>query len=502
MGIELRAPIDAIAAPLNSLRPGERDQWRTRYSRQLLAIDFFMVCFAVVLTHVIDSVRAADASIDWRSQPAATSTLISAGIALAWLTLLNWNGARSPRVIDTGSGEYRKLLSSALHLFGPLAIVALVLGLDDARTYLAITLPLGLTGLILGRLIWRLRTARRQTPHAHQRSVLIVGSTEAARTMAAAFSRSRPVRYRVAGVCTPDRLPAADSAVIEIDGRSIPIVGDDRSVVRAARRVGADTVAVMATNHLGPSDIRRMAWDLDLAGVELIVAPGVIDISKTRMTSQLLEGMPMLHIDGPQYDRAMSLHKAAFDTCFAILALILVAPLMLVIAAAVKLTSKGPIFYLSERIGVDGKPFRMIKFRSMYADADRQAPALITSNGGNPLFFKLKNDPRITPVGQFIRKYSLDELPQFLNVLRRDMSVVGPRPQVRREVRSYNGVTRRRLLVMPGITGLWQVSGRSDLAPEESVELDLFYVENWSMLLDMSIIGKTITTVARGDGAY
>ncbi|MGX1807571.1 sugar transferase [Nocardia sp. NPDC055321] len=467
----------------------------------MLAIDFFMVCFAVVLTHVIELGRTPDAPIEWWPSTESPGTAISAGIALAWLALLNWNGARSPRVIDTGSGEYRKLLSSALHLFGPLAIVALVLELDAARTYLAITLPLGLSGLILGRLVWRLRSARRRTPHAQQRSVLIVGSADAARTMAAAFSRSRPVRYRVVGVCTPDRLPEADAA-IEIDGRSIPIVGDDRSVVRAARRVGADTVAVMATNHLGPSDIRRMAWDLDLAGVELIVAPGVIDISKTRMTSHLLEGMPMLHIDGPQYDRAMSLHKAAFDTCFAILALILVAPLMLVIAAAVKLTSKGPIFYLSERIGVDGKPFRMIKFRSMYADAERQAPALITGNGGNPLFFKLKNDPRITPVGQFIRKYSLDELPQFLNVLRRDMSVVGPRPQVRREVRSYNGVTRRRLLVMPGITGLWQVSGRSDLAPEQSVELDLFYVENWSMLLDMSIIGKTITTVARGEGAY
>jgi lipopolysaccharide/colanic/teichoic acid biosynthesis glycosyltransferase len=182
--------------------------------------------------------------------------------------------------------------------------------------------------------------------------------------------------------------------------------------------------------------------------------------------------------------------------------LLAIAPTLLGIALAVKATSPGPVFYLSERIGRGGKPFRMIKFRSMFVNADSNIAALIERNGANPVFFKMKDDPRITPIGRVIRKFSLDELPQFLNVLRGEMSVVGPRPQVQREVDSYDGNMRRRLLVKPGVTGLWQVSGRSDLSLEDSVRLDLSYVENWSMVLDLLLIAKTIGAVARGEGAY
>jgi exopolysaccharide biosynthesis polyprenyl glycosylphosphotransferase len=212
--------------------------------------------------------------------------------------------------------------------------------------------------------------------------------------------------------------------------------------------------------------------------------------------------MPMLHIAKPQYDRAKSTGKAVFDVCFAAAVLLAITPALLGIALAVKATSPGPVFYLSERIGRGGKPFRMIKFRSMFVNADSNIAALIERNGGNPVFFKMKDDPRITPIGRVIRKFSLDELPQFLNVLHGEMSVVGPRPQVQREVDSYDGNMRRRLLVKPGVTGLWQVSGRSDLSLEDSVRLDLSYVENWSMVLDLLLIAKTIGAVARGEGAY
>ncbi len=150
------------------------------------------------------------------------------------------------------------------------------------------------------------------------------------------------------------------------------------------------------------------------------------------------------------------------------------------------------MLYKSERIGLDGKPFQMLKFRTMVDGADKQVAALLSENEGAGVLFKMKHDPRITPVGRFLRKFSLDELPQFLNVLRREMSVVGPRPPLRREVEAYDGEVRRRLLVKPGLTGLWQVSGRSDLSWDETVRLDLSYVENWSMMQDILIVGKTI----------
>lgn len=500
MVFELQGTAGAVDLRSHFLRPGERDRWRTRYVRRLLVTDIAVVSAAVLLAQFGTLEWSKSWAFDWEPHFQGRHTAISVAIVLAWLAFLSASDTRSPRVIGTGGAEYRKLVSSSLHLFGLIAIVSLTMKFDLTRNYLSIALPLGLLGLVLTRFLWRRHAARRRAVGGYQRSVLVVGSAAAARSMAMAFSRHQMFGYHVVGVCVSDRPEDAGRSEIEVGGRTIPIVGDDRSVVRAARRTGADTVAVMATDHLGPQDIRTMAWDLHAFGAELIVAPGVFNISETRMTSQLLAGMPMLHIEKPQYDRAMSIRKAIFDILFATVALIFVAPIMIAIAAAVKFTSKGPVFYLSERIGVDGKPFRMIKFRSMQADAERQVGALI--DGANPLFFKMKQDPRVTPVGQFLRKYSLDELPQFFNVLRRDMSVVGPRPQVRREVHSYDGIMRRRLLVKPGVTGLWQVSGRSDLTPAESVELDLSYVENWSMSLDVGIIVKTVNTVARGDGAY
>jgi exopolysaccharide biosynthesis polyprenyl glycosylphosphotransferase len=214
-------------------------------------------------------------------------------------------------------------------------------------------------------------------------------------------------------------------------------------------------------------------------------------------------GLPLIRVDRPCYSGAKRFQKRAFDVCFATLALVVSLPLLLVIAVAIKLTSRGPVLYRSERIGLDGKPFSIIKFRSMVADADAQLASLTAlneSDGG--VLFKLRRDPRVTNVGRVIRRFSIDELPQFVNVLNRQMSVVGPRPPLRREAETYDDQVRRRLLVRPGITGLWQVSGRSDLSWEDSVRLDLSYVENWSMLNDLLIVVKTLRAVAKGAGAY
>jgi len=215
-----------------------------------------------------------------------------------------------------------------------------------------------------------------------------------------------------------------------------------------------------------------------------------------------IAGLPLLYIDKPQYQGAKRFQKRAFDFAFALAAVTVSLPLLLIAAAAVKMTSKGPVFYRAERIGIDGKPFMMLKFRTMSEDADRELQNLLSANESDGLLFKIKNDPRITPVGRVLRRFSIDELPQFINVLRQEMSVVGPRPPLRREVEAYDDDVQRRLLVKPGVTGLWQVSGRSDLPWDKAVRLDLSYVDNWSMVGDVLIIAKTLRAVIERRGAY
>ena len=209
-----------------------------------------------------------------------------------------------------------------------------------------------------------------------------------------------------------------------------------------------------------------------------------------------------MHIEKPQYHGAKRFQKRAFDFCFALAALTGTLPILLVTAIAIKITSRGPVFYSSERIGIDGKPFSMLKFRTMVQDADKQLESLLGNNESDGLLFKIRDDPRVTPVGRVLRRFSIDELPQFINVLRQEMSVVGPRPPLRREVEAYDDDVQRRLLVKPGVTGLWQVSGRSDLSWDKAVRLDLSYVDNWSMVGDILIIAKTVRAVFQRKGAY
>ncbi|WP_280263986.1 sugar transferase [Nocardia wallacei] len=524
MNFELRA---GAATRASGTPRSERERWQLEYARRLWVGDLVVVGLAVATAQVIRFGGPVDPPLASTLPLEVRYTVVSILLGLVWAAFLAAAGARSPRVIGSGTEEYRRLVAATLRLFGVIAMLSLIFRFDIARGYLAIALPLGLAGLMVQRRLWRRWVAGHRLSGRYAVRVLVVGRPRGpgapgagggpprgrggagggggggarrapAPAMVAAFSRDPSSGYHVVGVCTPD----GDTPDLEVAGRTIPVVGDDRSVLDAVRATGADTVAVTATDNLGPSDFRRLAWELDSPGVELIVAPGLVDIAGTRLTHRLVADMPMLHVEKPQYDRAKSIGKAVFDCCFAGAALLAIAPVLIAIALAVKITSPGPVFYLSERIGRGGKPFRMMKFRSMYADAEARAADLIAADGGNPLYFKMREDPRVTPVGRVIRKYSLDELPQFFNVLRGDMSVVGPRPQVRREVDSYDGTMRRRLLVKPGVTGLWQVSGRSDLSIEDAIRLDLSYVENWSMVLDLLLIARTMGAVTRGDGAY
>lgn len=474
-------------------RPSRREKRHFRHSKRLIVSDAAIICLALTAATVI---VVAD-------QPKTVLTYAVGSVALAalWMAALGLTGYRARRVVGRSVSEYTSIVLATLQLFGLIAIGALLLHIDLSRSYLAIAFPAGLLGLLVSRSQWRRVAAAELSRAEHQISVLVVGGPRTAAEVAATFVRDPGAGYRVVGICTPAG-PTAEHDVIDIDGQSVPIVGIDQAIADAVRHTGAHTVALAATDHLHPTEIRRLIWELDSLGVDLMIAPGLVDIAEDRLHSRPVAGMAMFEVAKPQYEGANSPAKRAFDLVFTTVAMIVVAPLFALTALAVRLSSPGPVFYVSERIGLEGTTFKMLKFRSMCDGADADAPAMIAADGSGPVFWKDKDDPRITVVGKVIRKFSIDELPQFINVLRGDMSVVGPRPQVRREVDAYDDLVRRRLAVKPGLTGLWQVSGRSDLRVEEAVRLDLSYIENWSPIRDLVIIAKTIKTVLRGDGAY
>ncbi|MDI6629531.1 MAG: sugar transferase [Rhodococcus sp. (in: high G+C Gram-positive bacteria)] len=475
-----------------------RRVWEQRYIRRLRVTDVVAVVTAVGLAHVV---RFGDVEV-----AGISSTVTYAGVSVVlaglWIAFLAIFRTRSTRVIGNGAEEYRRIVSATFRLFGVIAIVSLLFRIEFARLYLAIALPVGLLALLLSRWIWRNVVSRLRGRGEYKTSVLIVGSRTAAVSMAQSFEKSSASGFAVVGICMPG-YEAPRDGVVHIEGTDIPVLGDEHDVLDAIEECGADTVAVTATEHLGHKGIRKMIWDLEKTDVDLVVAPGVVDVAGPRLVMRPVAGFPLIHVEKPQYNGATRFSKTAFDFTFAALVLVMISPILMAVAIAVKSTSRGPVFYKSERMGIDGKPFSMIKFRSMTVDADKQVTQLLDENeGAGGVLFKMRDDPRVTPVGKVLRRFSLDELPQFVNVLKREMSVVGPRPPLRREVETYNGEVRRRLLVKPGVTGLWQVSGRSDLSWEETVRLDLSYVENWSMVGDLLIIAKTMKAVVGSDGAY
>jgi exopolysaccharide biosynthesis polyprenyl glycosylphosphotransferase len=422
--------------------------------------------------------------------------------ALLWLTALSMFRTRSRRIIGGGIDEYRHVLNASFWTFGVIAIASLLLKMDITRGYLAVALPVGTAGLLLGRHFWSVQIARQRAQGACQTAVLAIGDKRAVSVLARELMRKPALGYRIVGVGIPG-YGAPMGEAITVSGEEIPILGDEDAALAAIRECGANTVAITGTEHFGVDGIRRLAWQLEAMDVDLVVSPGVIDIAGQRLSMRPVSGYALIHVEKPQYEGANRFQKRAFDFCFALAALMAISPILICAAIAIKLTSPGPVFYVAERIGLDGKPFRMLKFRTMVVDAEARLAALVAQNDSpGAVLFKMREDPRITAVGKLLRRYSIDELPQFVNALKGDMSVVGPRPPLRPEVETYDGEVKRRLLVKPGVTGLWQISGRSDLSWEDSVRLDLSYVENWSMASDVVIILKTIRAVLSHQGAY
>ena len=488
-----------VLEPGSHISQSVKSGWPRTYVRRLAATDAAAIIASVAIAQLV---RFGTDPATFRSEVLAYSyTAVSAVLILAWFSALILFRSREPRVVGTGVEEFRRVARASTALFGTVAIVSFLFKLEVARGYLAVALPLGLMSLLLTRWLWRRWLVKQRSEGRFVSTVVVVGSHSAAAAMAHEFERVRGAGYRVAGVCVPGWGTGKGDSV-NVDGHPVPVLGDETAVIDALRATGASVVAVSNTEYLGTGGMRALAWQLEAVDADLVVAPGVIDVAGPRLQIHPVAGLPLLHVDRPQYRGAVKSRKLALDLIGAGIWLLLLWPLFLVVAILIKLDSRGPVFYRAERIGLNGKPFAMLKFRTMVVDAEERRIALLGRNEGAGPLFKMRHDPRVTKVGRWLRRLSIDEAPQLINVLRGQMSLVGPRPPLRSEVATYSGDVHRRLLVKPGITGLWQVSGRSDLSWEESVRLDLFYVENWSLIQDLVIVWRTIGAVCKSAGAY
>jgi exopolysaccharide biosynthesis polyprenyl glycosylphosphotransferase len=468
--------------------------WRARYARALLFTDALCVVSAVALAQYL--------RFGGSEGTGRTYASVSLVVAAMWMAALSINNSRSERVIGSGAEEYRRVWLGTASVFGAVAVTSMMLKLEIARGYLMIAMPTGALLLIGSRWLARRLVAREREKYGHFMSrVLVVGCASAATDLISALSRDRSAGYSVVGAIIHG---SKGQAALTVPGvGAIPTYGDQVAVLDAVAETQCDSVAVAATDRLHGQGIKELSWELEKLDIELLVAPGVVDVAGPRLHMRPMAGLPLIYVEKPQYHGAKRFQKRLFDISFSATVLVLAAPIFLAVALAIKLTSRGPVFYRQERIGLNGEAFEMIKFRTMVDGADAMLNRLVDRNdspGG--VLFKMREDPRVTPVGRYLRRFSVDEIPQFINVLKGQMSVVGPRPPLPTEVAAYDHQVMRRLLVRPGITGLWQVSGRSDLSWEDSVRLDLFYVENWSMVADFVIALKTARVMISQSGAY
>jgi exopolysaccharide biosynthesis polyprenyl glycosylphosphotransferase len=484
--------------PVPTSHASSTRRWQHPYSRRLRITDSLIVCASVMLAQYV---RFGDLP-DTSGYPGQLMTLFSFLFAALWLSLIAVFNTRSIRIIGAGIEEYRRIASASFWTFGIIGMTTLLARIFLARGYLAVALPVGTLGLLASRALWRYYIAAKRARGGYQTMVLAIGDRKGVSQLAEELTRNSRDGYVIVGACIPGYGSSRGKKLL-VHGREIPILGDETRALAAIGSCGADTVALTGTERFGTRGIRQLMWRLESMDVDLVVAPGVMDVAEARLVLRPVAGFPLLHVEKPQYQGAKCFQKRAFDVCFALAALIGTSPLLIAAAIAIKLTSKGRVFYPSERIGLDGKPFTMLKFRTMVDGADQQIDHLLALNeSAGGVLFKIRQDPRVTSVGRILRRFSIDELPQFINVLKQDMSVVGPRPPIGREVETYDGDVKRRLLVKPGVTGLWQVSGRSDLSWDESVRLDLSYVDNWSMAGDLLLIAKTMKAILARDGAY
>ncbi len=426
-----------------------------------------------------------------------TTTYLALSLALPvlWIAALWLAGAYDVRFIGTGSDEYRKVLNAGVSLTAAVAIFSYAINLEFSRAYVLIALPSITMFDMAARLVLRKRLHHHRAAGKCIHNVVAVGHELAVADLVTELGRDKYHGLNVVGACV-----VQPGECDEVAG--VPVYGGLDDITAAVKAFDADTVAVTACLEMDGVRLRSLAWDLEKTGTDLCVSPALLDVAGPRTTIRPTAGLTLVHVDHPQLAGFRLVLKGLFDRCAAAAALIMLAPLMSFLAVAIWLHDRGPALFTQLRVGKDGHAFRIYKFRTMVVDAEERREQLLASNDSDGVLFKLRNDPRVTVLGAHLRRWSVDELPQLFNIFLGHMSLVGPRPALPDEAEKYADHVRRRLAVKPGLTGLWQVSGRSDLSWDESVRLDLRYVENWSFTLDLQILWKTISVLVRRSGAY
>jgi exopolysaccharide biosynthesis polyprenyl glycosylphosphotransferase len=501
------APVSP-AVPASPARPvdlGDRPRarhrarwaWEARYLRTVLVAD---LCVGLIAGAAAFGLRFGPDVTRYNAAYLAVSCLLP----VAFIAALAANRAYEKRYLFVGTDEYQRILRAGMAMTASLALVSYALEIRLARGYVVVALPLATLICVATRFLLRQRLhLKRERTGACMRRVIVVGHELAVVAVSRQLRRERYHGLKVVGACLP-HVPGTGPRDGRHDGQigDLRVLGTFDDVPDAVRAAGADTVVVLSCPELDGDALRRLAWQLEGDDIDLIVASSLVDVAGNRTTIRPVDGLPMLHVEHPTLTGARRVVKAAFDRIGAVALLVVLSPVLAGLALAIRADSTGPVLFRQIRVGKDGREFVMYKFRTMRADAEARLTELCHLNEMDGVLFKMRDDPRVTRVGRWLRRFSLDELPQLLNVITGGMSLVGPRPPLPHEVAVYPDDARRRLAVKPGMTGLWQVSGRSDLTWEDAVRLDLRYVENWSLSLDLVILLRTLSAVTRGAGAY
>ncbi len=414
-------------------------------------------------------------------------------LAAGWVAMLVAADAYSLRNFGAGAEEFRVVVKASVMLAFATATLCFLTSLPLSRGFLVLAFAVTTPALVLGRYSIRKWLHRRRREGELTHRVLYVGSRFGVADLARTLHREHYLGYRLVG-CT-----LSDPGRYSAKQLPAPQVGSLVDVRATCERLEIDTVMVGGSDV----DLRGIAWSLEGSAVDLIVVPHLADVSGPRMHMRPVAGLPLLHVEEPQAGRAAAWPKRLLDVAGAFAALAILAPIMAAVALAIKVNDRGPVLYRQYSGRTRRGPLHVLEVPLHAHGRGHARPASSASVTGSPrASSSSSDDPRVTRVGRVLRSFSLDELPQLFNVLQGKMSLVGPRPHMEVEVSTWSDVARKRLGVRPGMTGLWQVSGRSDLSWDDAVRLDLYYRDNWSMVGDLVIIAKTVRAVLARDGAY
>jgi exopolysaccharide biosynthesis polyprenyl glycosylphosphotransferase len=461
---------------------GSSLNWKPSLRKNISIIDFFSLLFAVTLILTLRFPQT------WQGELSAyeiRNIFLALLVLFSWLLFLWFNGSRDTNILGFGADEYKRLINATLFSFTSIAFISYIFKLEISRAFILLVFPFGLITLFISRRMLRRRLLKARSEGRYLSKVLLLHSGE-----------NDPVE---------SRLSIASHAGFDVVCKVQTLEGsklDFKQIVAKAIDNNCDQIMVGQSAIISAAELRKLGWALEETSIDLIVAPAVTEIAGPRLKVSNVEGLPLLHLEQPVFSGVSRVTKRLLDLVLSVIGLIVISPFLLVVALMIKFYDRGSIFYTQKRIGQNNKEFSVYKFRTMYEGSHEQRGKVMAETNKDPRLAKDPQDPRVTKPGLFLRRWSIDEIPQIINVLKGEMSLVGPRPPLAEEVNQYEKSERRRLLVKPGLTGLWQVSGRSELDWEDAVRLDLYYVENWSLTLDILIIIRTAAAVWRGEGAY